>query len=212
MIITLASLKGGTGKTILSLHIAHAIALAKKRVLLIDADPQGSASNWAGAREEAAPFVIVGMARENLHKELTALAKDFDHCVIDTAPRVSALARSAILAADVVLCPLQPSSFDVWAVGETAQLIQEAQEFKPSIKAGFIINRRIANSTIGQEVATALQDYKFPVLKTAIAQRVAFAEAAAGYSVLETAPSSAGAKEIKTLSKDILKLAEVKKW
>jgi chromosome partitioning protein len=212
VIITLASLKGGTGKTILSLHIAHAIALSKKRVLLIDADPQGSASNWAGARDEAAPFIIVGMARDNLHKELTALAKDFDHCVIDTAPRVSALARSAILAADVVLCPLQPSSFDVWAVSETATLIQEAKQFKPDIKAGFIVNRKIANSTIGQEVIAALADYEFPVLKTTIAQRVAFAEAAAGYSIFETAPKSPGAKEIQALSKDILNLAGVKKW
>jgi chromosome partitioning protein len=212
VIITLASLKGGTGKTILSLHIAHAIALAKKRVLLIDADPQGSASNWAAARETTAPFVIVGMARENLHKELAALAQDFDHCVIDTAPRVSALARSAILAADIILCPLQPSSFDVWAVGETATLIEEAQQFKPDIKAGFIVNRKIANSTIGQEVAAALQDYEFPVLKTAISQRVAFAEAAAGYSVLETLPTSPAAKEIQALSKDILNLAGTKKW
>lgn len=212
MIFTLASLKGGTGKTVLSLHLAHAIALAKRRVILIDADPQGSASNWSAARETASPFVVVGMARDTLHRDLPELLKNFEHCVIDTPPRVSALARSAILAADLVICPVQPSSFDVWAVGETVNLIQEAQQFKPEIKAAFCINRRISKTTIGREIVEALKDYPFPILKTAISQRVAFAESSAGYTVIEIAASSAAADEIKALSKDILKLLGMKSW
>lgn len=192
--------------------MAHAIALSKKRVVLIDADPQSSASTWSAAREEPASFVIVGMARNTLHKELPELLKDFDHAVIDTPPRVSALARSAILAADVVLCPVQPSSFDVWAVGETVQLVEEAQQFKEEIKGASVINRRIANSAIGREIGAALTDYPFPVLQTVISQRVAFAESSAGYSVLETAPKSAAATEIKALAKEVLKLTGVSKW
>lgn len=212
MIITFASLKGGTGKTVLSLHLAHAIALAKKRVILVDADPQESASNWSEARETPAPFVIVGMARNTLHRDLPDLIKDYNHCVIDTPPRVSALARSAILSADLVVCPVQPSSFDVWAVGETVQLVEEAQQFKPELKAAFVINRRIVNSAIGRDIETALADHPFPTFKTAISQRVAFAESSAGYSVLETAPTSAAANEIKALSKEVLKLMGMKSW
>lgn len=212
MIITFASLKGGTGKTVLSLHLAHAIALAKRRVVLVDADPQSSASNWAAAREDTPPFVVVGMVRDSLHRDLPALAKDFDHCVIDTPPRVSSLARSAILAADLVLCPVQPSSFDVWAVGETIELVQEAQQFKPDIKAAFIINRKIGRTAIGREVEQALKDYPLPTLKTAIGQRVAFAESSAGYTVMELSSSSAASTEIKALSKDILKLMGAKSW
>lgn len=212
MIFAFASQKGGVGKTTLALHLAHAIALAKKRVLLADGDPQGSAASWAAAREDKPPFPVVGMAHNTLHRDLPDIAKDYDHVVIDSPPRVSALARSAILAADLVLIPVQPSSYDVWAAAETVGLVEEAQQFKPEIRAAFLINRRIINTAIGAEVVTALSDYPFPVLKTAIGQRVAFAESSAGYSILETAPTSAGAEEIKALSKEILKFMGVRSW
>ncbi|MBD2078365.1 ParA family partition ATPase [Leptolyngbya sp. FACHB-17] len=212
MIIAFSNQKGGAGKTTLAIHLAHAIALAKKRVLLVDCDPQGSASGWAAAREDSSPFPVVQMARETLHRDLPAISKDYAHCVIDTPPRVSALTRSAILASDLVLIPVQPSSYDIWAASETVQLVQEAQQFKPEIKAAFCINRRITGTAIGREIESALSEMSFPVLKTAIAQRVAFAESSAGYTVLETEPSSAAAKDIKQLSKDILKYLEMKSW
>ena len=212
MIIAFASLKGGSGKTTLSVHLAAAIAAGGRRVLLADADPQGSASGWAAARDDAPPFPVIGIARNTLHRDLPAIAADYEHCVIDTPPRVSALARSALLAADVVVIPVQPSSYDVWAAGETVQLIDEARGFKPELLGAFIINRKIPNTVIGRDVADALGDYDLPLLPTAIAQRVAYAESSSGYSVLESAPTSTAANEIKAMAKDILKLTGGKKW
>ena len=212
MIITLSSLKGGTGKTSLSVHLAHVIALSGKRVILIDADPQASASDWAAARDDSPPFPVVGMARDTLHRDLGELTKDYAHAVIDTPPRVSALARSAILAADLVLIPVQPSSYDVWAAAETVKLIEEAQQFKPDIKAAFIINRRIVNTSLGGEVAAALSDYSPPVLEATIAQRISFAEASAGYTVLEDAPKSSAANEVRALADNVLRFMGVEKW
>jgi chromosome partitioning protein len=212
MIITFSSLKGGTGKTSLSLHLAHAIALAGKRVLLIDADPQASASDWAAARDTVPPFPVVGMARDTLHRDLSAITADYDHTVIDTPPRVSALARSAILASDLVLIPVQPSSYDVWAAAETVKLIEEAQQFKPDLKAAFVVNRKIPKTVIGGDVAGALADYSPPVLACAIAQRVSLAEASAGYTVLEDAPKSAAAQEIRALADGVLEFMGVGQW
>jgi chromosome partitioning protein len=212
MIITFSSLKGGTGKTSLSVHLAHAIALTGKRVLLVDADPQASASDWAAARDTPSPFPVVGMARDTLHRDLAAVAGDYDHCIIDTPPRVSALARSAILAADLVLIPVQPSSYDVWAAAETVKLIEEAQQYKPDLKAAFVINRKIPKSVIGGDVAGALADYSPTVLPAAISQRVSFAESSAGYTVLEDSPKSAAAKDILALSKAVLKFMGVSQW
>lgn len=212
MIISFASLKGGTGKTSLSVHLAHAIALAGARVILIDADPQASASDWAAARDDKPPFPVVGMARDTLHRDLADITADYDHAVIDTPPRVSALARSAILASDLVLIPVQPSSYDVWAAAETVKLVEEAQQFKPELRAAFVVNRRIPKTVLGGDVAGALADYSPPVLGSAIAQRIAFAEASAGYTVLEDAPNSSAAKEIKQLAKEVLEFMEVEKW
>ena len=212
MIIAFSSLKGGTGKTSLSVHLAHAIALAGKRVILIDADPQASASDWAAARADAPPFPVVGMARDTLHRDLSVIAADYDHAVIDTPPRVSALARSAILASDLVLIPVQPSSYDVWAAAETVKLVEEAQQFKPEIKAAFVVNRKIPKTVIGGDVAGALADYSPPVLSASISQRVSFAEASAGYTVLEDAPKSAAAGEVRSLASAILEFMELEQW
>ena len=179
---------------------------------MIDADPQGSSQGWAASREDKPPFPVVGMARNTLHRDLPPLLENYDHCVIDTPPRVSALARTAILAADLVLIPVQPSSYDIWAASETVTLINEAQGFKPELKAAFIINRRITNTAISREVGEALDDYEFPLLKTTIGQRVIFSEASAGYSVMELAPTSTASTEVKNLSFEVLKMMGLKKW
>jgi chromosome partitioning protein len=179
---------------------------------LIDADPQASASDWAAAREDKPPFPVVGMARDTLHRDLADLTENYAHAVIDTPPRVSALARSAILAADLVLIPVQPSSYDVWAAAETVRLVEEAQQYKDALKAAFVINRKITNTSIGAEVSAALSDYSPPVLDSAIAQRVSFAEASAGYTVLEDAPKSAAADEIRALADNVLRFMEIEKW
>jgi len=212
MIITLSSLKGGSGKSTLTIHLAHEIARSKKRVLVVDADPQGSVQGWVEAREGKSPFTVIGMARNSLHRDLPDISKDYDHVVIDTPPRVSALARTSILAADLVLIPVQPSSYDVWAASETVELITEAQAFKPSIQVAFVINRRIPNTVIGRDVEEALSEYEIPTLKQAIAQRVAFSEASSGYTVMEMSSSSSASKEVKGLAREVLRLMKSKSW
>ena len=207
MKISIQNQKGGVGKTTLAIHLSHALALKGARVLLVDADPQGSARDWAAARSDKPPFSVIGLDRPTLHRDLPPLAKDYDHVVIDGPPRVSELARSAIIASDLVVVPIQPSPYDVWAADEVIKLIREASVFKESLKSVFVINRRIVNTAIGRDVGDALAEYLIPVLKTVISQRVSFAEsAAAGGTVLDTDPNGAAAKEILALTEEILSL------
>ena len=201
MIIGVLNQKGGVGKTTISVNLAAALAV-NNRVLLVDADPQGSALAWSSLRERDPLFPVVGMAKPTLHRDLPALARDYDIVVIDGAPRVNELARAAILASDLVLIPLQPSPFDIWASADTVQLVREARQYRPQIRAAFLINRRIAKTAIGRDAGAALAQFEdVPVLPMSIGQRVVFAESAAkGLSVLEAAPTSEAAQEMIALA------------
>jgi len=175
---------------------------------MIDADPQGSALDWAASRESDALFPVIGLPKPTLHRELPKLATDYDFLVVDGAPRVYDVARSAIMASDLVLIPVQPSPYDVWAAKEIVDLVNDVIAFKENLKSVFVINRKIVNTAIGRDVIDALSEYELPVLKAQVCQRVSFAESAArGQTVLETEPESIASQEIQALTKEVMELA-----
>ena len=209
-VIALLNQKGGAGKTTLATHLAGELAWAGRRVTLLDADPQGSALDWAQRRAQSGLerlYGVFGLARDTLHHETPRIAQEADFVIIDGPPRVAALARSALLAADLVLIPVQPSAYDVWATQEMVQLIVEAQVFRPALRAAFVINRRIVGTVIGREARAALADQPFAALTTEVSQRVAFADSvAAGRLVGELAPAGTAAREIHAFTRAVQEL------
>lgn len=207
MIVALLNQKGGVGKTTLALHLAGQWARTGKRITMIDADPQGSALDWSQQRaREGLPrlFGVVGLARDTLHREAPELARDADHIVIDGPPRVAGLMRSALLAADLVLVPVQPSPFDGWASAEILSLIREARIYRPQLAARFVLNRCATRTVIARETAETLADHDPPVLATTIGQRVAFADAAqSGRLVFEADEDSTAAREIAAFAAEV---------
>lgn len=207
MIVAVCNQKGGVGKTTLALHLAGEWAHRGHRVTVIDADPQGSALDWSQARAaHGRPrlFGVVGLARDTLHREAPELARAADHVVIDGPPRVAALMRSALLAADLLLIPVQPSPLDGWASAEMLSLLAEARIFRPDLVARFVLNRCSARTVIARETAAALADHDPPLLRARIGQRVIFAEAMeAGSLAVEIAPGTAATREIIAFATDV---------
>jgi chromosome partitioning protein len=208
-VLSLLNQKGGVGKTTLAIHIATFLAQKGWRVFFIDADRQGSAMDWSAARKGDVLFPVVGLPKDTLHREIAALSAPYDWVVIDGPPRVYPVAKSAIAASDIVMIPVQPSPYDVWAAREIVDLIAEAQIMKDNLKAVFAVNRKIVGTAIGRDVTEALAGYAVPVLQACISQRVGFAEtAASGQTVLETDPKGPAAQEIRALVTEITELME----
>jgi len=209
MIVGVLNQKGGVGKTTISVNLAASLARAGSRVLLIDADPQGSALDWAAARQGDPLFSVVGFPRPSIHKEIGQIGHGYDHIVIDGPPRVTDLARSAIMASDIVLIPVQPSPYDIWAAEEVVKLIDEARVFKDSLKSVFVVNRKITNTAIGRDVREALAAYPVHVLESSVTQRVVFAEAAAqGQAVYEIETAGPAAAEIESVANELTEYAK----
>jgi chromosome partitioning protein len=208
-VIAILNQKGGVGKTTLAVHLATAFARRDRKVLLVDADPQGSALDWAAARHGQPLFPVAGLPKNSIHKELPSLAANFDLVIIDGPPRVYDVAKSAVGASDLVLVPVQPSPYDVWAAKEIIDLFNEAMVFRPNLQKAFVINRKIVNTAIGRDVADALSEYPIPVLKTAICQRVAFAESATqGRTVYDLDPEMLASKEMDQLAEEVERMLQ----
>lgn len=210
MILAVLNQKGGTGKTTIAVHIGMAWVRSGARVLLIDADPQGSALDWSEARKTLQPALpVVGLPKPTLHREMPTLAGGYDHIIIDGPPEIEAIVKSALMAADLVLIPVQPSGVDVWGARAIVGLLADAAPLRPHLKAAFAVNRKISKTFLSQAVLKALEVYRLPILTCPVTQRIAFAESVgSGRTVFDLNPSSLASREALALAQEVLEHAK----
>ena len=193
--IAFLSQKGGSGKTTLAVHIAVAAQGAGERVVLIDTDPQSSASAWAQARKEEYPAVqksnVSGLAKL-LEK---ARSEDRTLAVIDTPPHAAPGVDLIAQAADFLVIPCRPSVLDLAAITSSVHLARASG--KPAI---FVLNACDPRAPEIDQSKSLLARHGFPVAPVDVGHRRAFSRAlSTGSAVTEFEPRGKGAEEITEL-------------
>lgn len=189
--IGLVQQKGGVGKTTIATNLAATLQSRGYSVLLVDADPQGTARDWA-AKGEDIGLTTVGVDRPVVHEELPSI-EGFDVAIVDAVGKLEKMTISVIKASDLVLVPIQPSAADLWAVGQVIDHIETRQDITGGTpKARFVISRAIGSSKMGEQVQDILDEAPFGRLESSVNQRVAYARALGdGKSVHQTSDEKA---------------------
>ncbi len=223
-VIAVANQKGGCGKTTISMNIAGCLARNGYKVLLVDADPQGSAIQWRNNREDSAlPFHVQSFPFPTLHKELPPqiLQAGYEIVLIDCPPGAAAkpdgkgdITRSALLFAHAILMPVRPTPLDYQASAIMLPLLQDVSFMRNQQKLAvlLVINGKPPSRTrLGAEARTAAEQIfstegiQIRVLDTEICTRQTYAEApSAGKVVVDYDPKSKASEEIQALTKEVL--------
>jgi len=186
--LALANLKPGTGKTTSAVWLAHVFAQAGNSVLLVDADPSGSALEWSDLAamfpglappQAAFPFRIVALPSRELHRRLPEIARDDDVVIIDT-PQLedhASIARSALRYVDEILIPCAPSPIEINRTTPVRDEIAEVRAVreKPA-RSAVLLNRCITRAHSTVDAREALLGLGYDVLNTAVPRREIYAQ------------------------------------
>src|SRR5919107_4792514 len=212
-IIAVVNQKGGSGKTTLSMKLAGSLARRGHKVLVVDADPQGTATRGAATADDDKPFQasVVGLsaASAKVHREVKKFVDDYDYIIIDCPPAAdSPVPQSALLVADLALVPVIPSPLDMWAAVGIREVIGNVGDINEDLTPRLVINQLQPNTTLAKEALEVLPEFGIELCKTYMHQRQVYRQSAVfGQTVHDFGgrASSAG-EEIDALTDEILAL------
>jgi chromosome partitioning protein len=210
-IIAVVNQKGGSGKTTISMQLAGAIARRDNKVLVVDADPQGTATRWAASAEDESPFPasVVGLsaASAKVHREVKKFVADYDCIIIDCPPAAdSPVPQSALLIADLALVPIIPSPLDMWAAVGIRQVIVNVSDINETLQSRLVLNQCQPNTTLAQETLEVLPEFGIELAKAQVRHRQVYRHSAVFGQTVHNFGSKASAaiEEIEDLTNEIL--------
>ena len=210
--IAIVNQKGGVGKTSLAMNLAWFLDTAGGRTMVLDADPQGSATRWAAGHNGAWGVAVRSVDAERdielVSRDLERIAAEAgaEFVVLDCPPELRNAAEVALLLADVCLIPVTPSPLDIWAAEAAVSLASDAQRVrgdgKPAV--ALVPNRLVHNTVMARELPSTLQALGQKVAP-GITERVVVAESAiVGQTVPEYAPNSPAYGEFLALARFVM--------
>ncbi len=212
-IIAVVNQKGGAGKTTLSMQLAGSLGQMGHKVLVIDADPQATATRWAASAPDEQPFPAsvsgLSAAGAKVHREAKKFVDDFEYLVIDCPPAAdSPVPQSALLIADLALVPVIPSPLDLWASVGIRQVIENMMDINQALIPRVVVNQCQPNTLLTKEALEVLPQYGIPVAETSLRQRTVYRQSAVyGTTVHEMGRKAAPAsEEMWSLTQEVLRL------
>jgi chromosome partitioning protein len=211
MVIGVVNQKGGTGKSTIATNLAAHLACQGKHVLLVDADPQATALDWAAVRNGTEPHVsVIGLPIRNLHEEIKVLRDKYDLIIIDGGGRITESARAAVAVADFIIVPTRPSQPDVASTqGFFEQVVREVAAIKGEVKGAILVTMSKRGTVIGQKSEDYLQGLGYPVFDIVLHDSVAYQEALArGLSVVEHDRTHKAAQEMEAFVAELIEVIQ----
>lgn len=212
-IVSVVNQKGGVGKSTIACNIAVMAALDGKKTLIIDADPQGSSMAFRAIRS-ADDIKAVQITQPTIHKDIGEF-DNFDLIVIDAGGRDNTLFRSAVTAASkgILLIPILPSQYDVWATEDTFKILEEARVYV-DIDAYALLNQAIQNANVVKEAKEAIAELtgesNVKIMDTVLYSRVDYKKSISeGLNVVEWAPKGKAAGEMEQLYEELKEILEL---
>lgn len=207
--IAVANQKGGTGKTTLAVNLAAGLHRRGKTVLL-DADPQGSATNWArvgGGDGDLPP--VRALAAAEVGAAMDKAAGSCRYVLVDCPPHLqSDTLRRVVEWVDLVLIPVQPSPLDLWASVDMAATVVGTRVRNPRLRAFMVLNQLDSRNALSGAMHQALAEFEVPALANGLTRRAAFRSAALeGRSVYGLGSRGASAvRDLEAIIKEITDL------
>jgi chromosome partitioning protein len=214
MLILFGGEKGGTGKSTLATNMAVYLALRGEDVMIVDTDPQGSASSWADSRAQnpGLPPIHCMTKRGNVTKALTDLRSRYGHVIVDAGGKDSLELRSAVVAVDKLYVPIKASQFDLWTIENMDSMVSQARVLNPDLGAMAIIQMAPTNPQINEAQAAQGMLADFAELKLSdviVRERKVYRDAATlGQGALEMGNEKA-LTEISALAQEIFGHSEL---